>query len=212
MNALNFIAALVDSLVWPVALLALLALLRKEIRSLIPNLSKLRYRELELEFGKRLHELEERVEEQELLPPPDIAATLPSVEGTAEITLPPFDSHGTGVVSSPGVSPVVVRLAPISPRAAIAEAWRGVEHALEDAARRLGQKSGARSSRRIIDSLVEQGLLRRFTPGLIDDLRGLRNQAIHAREIELTAQQALDYADLAARAERMIRLAHEERQ
>lgn len=57
-----FIAAIVDSLVWPVVILSVLFLLRKPLADLLPFLSKLKYGDLELEFAGKIKALKEEVD------------------------------------------------------------------------------------------------------------------------------------------------------
>ena len=79
--------------------LALILLLRKPIADLILLLTRLKYKDLELEFGRRLAEV--TAEAGEELPPPHPPAPLEAAE---EQTL--------------------VELAKVSPRSAVTEAWR----------------------------------------------------------------------------------------
>lgn len=90
------------------------------------------------------------------------------------------------------------RLAAISPRAAVTEAWRQVEVAL----RQLAQERGFRerqSPRSIARTLADEGVISPSTMGLLDELRTLRNEAVHAEDVDLSPTDALEYSDLAER-------------
>src|SRR5271157_6230693 len=112
MDWLNFLTNIVASLAWPCTIIIIIFLMRKPIRDLLPLLQRLKYKEFELEFGKRVEEVKEEIE-----------TALP---GEAQRILP-----------SQEVEPLV-KLAEISPSAAVLESWRSVEHAAIEAAQRLG--------------------------------------------------------------------------
>lgn len=90
------------------------------------------------------------------------------------------------------------RLAAISPRAAVTEAWRQVEVALRQFAQERGLRD-RQSTWRIAQELTDQGVLSPSTMGLLDDMKTLRNEAVHAQELDLSPADALEYADLAQR-------------
>ncbi len=110
MNWLEFFASIIGSLVWPALLIALLIVLRKPLADLIPLLQRLKFKEIELEFRRRVEDVSAEVAEE-----------LPQVAAAA---VPPELA-------------AVARMAEISPRAAVLEAWRTVENAAIEAARRL---------------------------------------------------------------------------
>ena len=58
MNWLQFIAALIDSVAWPTAIVVLVIVLRTQIRSLLATLTSLKYKGLELDFGRELKKVE----------------------------------------------------------------------------------------------------------------------------------------------------------
>lgn len=51
MDALTFVAAVIDSLAWPATLLASLFLLRKPLARVLPMLRRVRYKDVDVEFG-----------------------------------------------------------------------------------------------------------------------------------------------------------------
>lgn len=94
--------------------------------------------------------------------------------------------------------PKLERLAAISPRAAITEAWRNVEVALRDQARQRGYPEGE-NVWRVSERLAEEGVISPSTRDLVSDMRHLRNEAVHADEVEVNPAEALEYTDLAQR-------------
>jgi hypothetical protein len=177
---LTFSSQLVGSLAWPVVVLGCVLLLRRSVLSLLPTLRSAKYGGLELEFGKRLMELESK------------AAT----SGLPEPTERP-----AWVYESPDdwtFGEYIERLAPISPRMAIVEAWRSVEMALRGAARSTGPNS-PRDLMTIAAQLQSEGALPINAVTMLNDLRKLRNQAVHANEMALEPDQAIEFARIAER-------------
>lgn len=172
MDILSFIASIVRSLAWPLFLLVLVLFLRKPLKDLIPLLQRLKYKDLELEFGRRVEEVRA-----------EVARELPQ---TAHRILP-----------GPEIS-AITKLAEISPRSAVLEAWLNVEHAALEAANRLGADLGASQTYQAIRFLERSDKLDRSLVSLMRDLRGLRNEAAHAPEFALGKAAALQYAESAA--------------
>ena len=56
MDRLTFVAELVAALAWPVTVLACVLLLRGFVTALVPLLRKLKYSDLELQFGREVAE------------------------------------------------------------------------------------------------------------------------------------------------------------
>ncbi|MBT1065130.1 hypothetical protein KJY73_16175 [Bowmanella sp. Y26] len=60
MDWMQFIVDLLDKLVWPLVVLFVVSLLRKPLTQLVPLMKKLKYKELELEFGRELKAVSEQ--------------------------------------------------------------------------------------------------------------------------------------------------------
>lgn len=168
MDILEFIASLTGSLAWPLALIAIFLALRKPLRDLLPFLQELKIREFEIEFGRRVDEV------------------------TAEVARElPADEKQTFATPLPDQ---IFRLAQISPRAAVLEAWRAVEASALEAARRLGAELSAGQSYQAIRFLERNEKADRDLVSLLRDLKGLRNEAAHVPEFSLSTSAALEYA------------------
>lgn len=173
MTALEFIADLVSSLAWPASLVLIALIFREPLRNLIPLLRRLKYRELEIDFDRRLEDLGEVAEELE--PAPEAAALPPST---------------------------VAELAKVSPRSAVIESWRAVEHAAVDLAHERGVDLADHYSRnpfRVIRALEKSQTISPSTSSAIHELRSLRNDAAHAPEFSLGPDSALAYDAMARR-------------
>ena len=57
MDLLEFISGLISSLSWPLAIVVVLLLFRKGLTAQLPNLTKLRIRDFEIEFNKELRKI-----------------------------------------------------------------------------------------------------------------------------------------------------------
>jgi len=73
MDWLTFIAAIVKALAWPLTVLGVFAVLRRPLLGLIPLVARLKFKDLELDFGRRLAEV--RAEAESLPGVPSAAPT-----------------------------------------------------------------------------------------------------------------------------------------
>lgn len=171
MDWLTFIAQLVTALAWPLSLVVAALLFRKPLIELIPALRRLRFKEFELEFGRELLEAERRA-----------------------IIIRP--SPVTQQVDRTAVPERLQQIAAVSPAAAIIESWRDLEAAAADATARRGI-SVVGGSWQLFEALKSQGVLNSTQAAILDNLRNLRNKAVHAPEGNLAVEQALRYAEIA---------------
>ncbi len=177
MDTLSFIAALVQALAWPVTVVLVLLILRQPLAQLIPLLQRLRYRDLELDFGRQVQQL--AVEIQRELP-----GESPARNGQRHLM-----AH-------------FARLAPVSPRAVVLEAWLALEEAAVEAGKRHQLPLSSRDAKSPIllaQALGTARILDEPKQQLFDRLRNLRNAAAHAPVLALDEESALDYAESALR-------------
>jgi hypothetical protein len=102
------------------------------------------------------------------------------------------------------------KLAEISPRAAVLEAWRAVENEAietvrEEVRRQKGHEPAILLPNNALRHLERSEWLDRQTLAIIKDLRSLRNQAAHAPEFVLGSDSALEYGAVAYRIARMLK-------
>lgn len=177
MDGLTFVVELIKALAWPGATLLIVFLLREQLRGLLPLLTKLKYKDLEVVFGR---EAAEARADADALPAP----------------------AGQQTVALPSVSAEVGRLLAISPRSAVMESWRELENSARQAAIRhnVAQPAVATTSpTKIAKLLGAYHILDPSQIGLFHDLRALRNQAAHAPEFVLEEDAARDYIEAASR-------------
>lgn len=176
MDWLTFIAAVVSATAWPAAVLIIFLVIRKPLLELIPLLQRLRYGDIEIDFGREVDDLLQ-----------DMRRALPPVRQSAERS--PLQDN-------------LLELARISPRAVVLEAWVELERSAIDAARRhqLNLRSKEQRSPLLLgNALVEAGLLDENQQEIFYRLRNLRNAAAHASEFAFDADSALEYAQVASR-------------
>jgi hypothetical protein len=177
MNVLAFIASLVSSLAWPVAVVLIVFMFRHSLARLIPGLQRLKYKDVELEFGRQVAEAK-----QEL--------------GTPAAPALPAPSAGKRL-SPAATSPALYfrSLADVSPRAAILEAWLGFELAANQASQKL-ELGGSRplQMRELFETLKDRGLLTESEVDALIRLRALRNQVVHGPEPDLSPDVIAQYS------------------
>ena len=171
----NFVK-FIEALAWPVAVLILAFGFRTELRKVLNRISKIKYKELEATFDKDLSQVENHTKlytqaEEKLL-----AETPAENSGYAQL----------------------LRIAEVSPRASITEAWRKLESAVDQLAAGMGMDAKSpMSGIKAIRSLIQK---EHVNPSLLEDfnrLRKLRNQAAHAEEFDISQTESERYAALA---------------
>ena len=63
MDWLQFLASIIGSLAWPLALVVIVLILRRQLVDILRRLKRLKYGEAEAEFGEKLEEVEEDIAE-----------------------------------------------------------------------------------------------------------------------------------------------------
>lgn len=180
MDWLTFTSKVIEALAWPATLLALLWMIRKELPQVARALRKLKYKDVELEFGVGAKELVD-----------DVKAVIPQEQPKLDLKI--------GLTTRSDAQARLDALAAVAPRAAILEAWLLVESAAVDATRRIGLSPSVPTSeaRNPINALRGNGLLRPRQLGIFEKLRKLRNEAAHAADAEFSPEATRSYIDSA---------------
>lgn len=174
MSWLEFIAKIIDSLVWPAFILFVLYILRGELPAIARSLKKLRYKDLELEFEKSAQEIVEKAK-----------SSLPETSKTIQLSGQSQDELIDRLVS----------ISELAPRSAILESWLVVEAAAVDVARKKGISTfkSHPGPMRLRDYLVKGDLLNKDQQGVFEQLRNLRNEAVHVADADFTQKAVYDY-------------------
>lgn len=172
----SFIASMIDSLAWPAVVCYTVWLFHEKLGALLPRLTKLKHNDTELEFSEGVRELEEQVSQPIELPEPTVQSSDLSEQ---------FD--------------FLQKLAHISPRAAILEAWRNVETSAAKAAAKAYPELEPRNLRGPARPmrLLEGKVLSKEELRQISGLRRLRNMAAHHDEFDLGGHPIEAYIDIA---------------
>ena len=162
-----------EVLVWPIAVLVMVYWLRRPLGELIPYLQKLKYKELEIEFNRDLERLRERTRETET-----------KGQEAAEVTSEDY---------------YLEEVRKTSPRNGILESWLALEstaiatvqvYKLIEPDRRVDVRSA-------IDALRNAGVLSEQDTNNFDELRRLRNTAVHELSNQLSEAEAARFMEIA---------------
>ncbi|QIB65732.1 hypothetical protein [Kineobactrum salinum] len=173
MNFLEFIASLVDSLAWPGVVCVFLWTFQERIGSLLPRLVRFKHKDTELEFSEAIERLE-RIEQ-------------PAIEG-AVYEAEPNEQYLE-----------LLKIAEISPRAAVMEAWIKVETSAARAAVRAFPELDEKMLRGPAQPLrlLEKKVLNKNETNELRELRRLRNMAAHHEDFDLEGRPIEAYIDIA---------------
>jgi len=177
MDALQFSSSVIRSLAWPAVVLTVLIMLKGEIVALIARIKKLKLKDAELEFEQQIREIEIQVA--------PIAKRVPAPDTAGSERIAQLDR--------------LYEMADISPRAAVVEGWLQVESALAAVASKVeGLEKNRRSipSSSLLNILKDRGLIEPPILVGLEQMRRLRNRAIHATDFDLSAEGARKFLDL----------------
>jgi hypothetical protein len=173
---------LVSALAWPLTVIIVALMFRQEIRKIASRLSTLSYGDMKAEFEKDLHKLEREVKE------------LPIKEASTKVDHQKKDSKTLDSYER------LSRIAEISPRAAIMEAWRDIEVTTKQVTDAYGISTNSQiSGVKAIRELVRQHLLPEGVVTVYEQMRRLRSRAAHAPDFTITSEEAKRYIDTAYR-------------
>ena len=179
MSKLEFISQIISSLAWPLTVILILFLLRKQIANLFPNLRKFKYKDIELDFSAQTSKIAARAQ--------------------IELPLPKLQAYGTG---TPSIESKRQRLIDLSPRSAILEEWIELEAAATYAIKRYNpdmKSSRIKSAIQIGAALQGLEILNNKQLAIFHDLRNLRNAAAHAANFNVAKDTVEEYIETAGR-------------
>lgn len=183
MNWFQFFSSLVASLAWPATILVLALTLRSPVTRVLLTLTRLKYKDLELDFGRELRQLEAQAKSIEVQP--EQAKPLPPTQRGAMQLLAEAE-----------------RLAQEFPGPAVAVGWQAVEDELQSAVMRLAISPGYpphNSSLKNAELLLQQRAVNDNTIDLLKRMRNLRNMAVHGTRGagNITTDEAIEFIALA---------------
>jgi hypothetical protein len=168
----QFVASMFGSLAWPLAVVALAAIFKDQIREKLVQIKKFGAAGVNFEIAEQVKEVQEAGEAVEL-------------EQAGE----PRDA----TVLDPGL----INLAKSFPEAAVLQSFKGVEAVLLRIRQRLPDDKPHRNLNEVLKALADDGQISQNVITLFQSLRQARNTAAHAKDersmapgeaIELTGQ------------------------
>lgn len=176
MDWLTFISKIVETIAWPAVAIFVFFGLKDKVLELFPILRKLKYKDLEAEFGEGVREVSKKL--------PPAAEEAPNNKVSNE----PSSRREQ-----------LQRLAETAPRAAVLEAWLQVEHAAQRLVTRaeVADRSLRMASPTTMRTYLEKtGVLSEQQRDSFNQLRSLRNKVVHFVEVSLPLDEVLEYVDL----------------
>lgn len=165
MNWYSFISSVIDSLAWPVASVVIVVMIKKPLSTLLPMLRNVKYKDLELDFGKELKKAEDKAKQ-----------TLPAESKPKFTEKKPRERNSVQIIKE------AERLFEEFPASAVAVAWSAVEVELMEAISRTASPPDYPpflSALRNAMYLKEAEYLSNDKIDLIKRMTNLRNIAVH---------------------------------
>ncbi|MCA2933345.1 MAG: hypothetical protein ING36_14005 [Burkholderiales bacterium] len=176
---MDYFVEIVKATAWPTSIIWLGYMFREEVRLLLGRLSSMKYGEVEARFGKELAEAE---------------------VGAQKLGIPKSESTQLNLKQKEQL----FRIAEVSPRAAIVEAWTLIETAAAKKGLTSGTTIPRTNPKMIVEYLNSSGKFSAESLGLIEQLRRIRNQASHLPDFAITQNEAERYLELAAQSASVI--------
>ncbi|GCF88138.1 hypothetical protein [Shewanella sp. M-Br] len=178
MDWLTFFSSIINALAWPATLITLLVLIRKQLPQIARSLRRLKYKDIEVEFSETAKAIANEVK-----------AIVPAAQAENKIAGQEKEQ----------VKARLEAIAELAPRAAILESWLQVEAAAADVIRQknLGPSNSYPGPMRLRDSLQKGGVLNNRQLAIFEQLRTLRNEAVHVPEAEFTKAAVSNYIESA---------------
>jgi len=175
MDSLTFTTEMIKILVWPLIVIIIVLLLKKQIIDLITNLKHLKYKDLELEFTRGLQKVNQDID---------------------NVGLPKDKSIGY-------LNDKIIELKNIAKKStleAIVESWILIENKLRELAyTKLEKTPNKYSGVMQLDSLVKQNVIPKEIYSIFKELRIIRNKIVHEGAYNMSISQAESYIDTSFR-------------
>jgi len=176
---MEYAVQIISALAWPLTVIIVSIMFRHEAKQIVARLSSLSYGEVKAEFKHDLMKIENAVDALDI--------------GTAN-SGPQEQQNGESLSSYERL----LRIAEISPRAAIMEAWRDIEVTTKKVTDAYGISVGGQiAGVKAIRELVRRGLLPESVVPIYERMRRLRSRAAHAADFAIDPEEAERYIDTA---------------
>lgn len=178
MDWLTFFSNTISALAWPATLTILLILVRKQLPQIASSLRRLKYKDIEVEFSEAAKAIAN-----------EISTAVPTAESAENIA--GLEKHA--------IKTRLEAIAELAPRAAILESWLQVETAAADVIQKSypGALTSYPGPLRLREGLQKVGILNNHQLALFEQLRALRNEAVHVPDAEFTKAAVANYIESA---------------
>jgi len=170
----TFFSNIVTAIAWPATAVFVIWLFKDAIVSILPSISKIKHKETEIEFAKKVEELKQESD-------PTLDVNLLTRGGKQEFQF-------------------LMRLAEISPRSAVLESWRKLESAAASVIARIYpelDKMKIAPTVQLGSLLERKGIMSPKEAKEFEELRRLKNNAAHAVDFDLQGRPIESYLDIA---------------
>lgn len=173
----TFIVELMKAVAWPSVVVLVLSQFRESIANLMPRLEKFKHKDTEIEFSNSITRMETEISADE-----DVIAIAQ-----------------TRPIGEQEQDKLLFKLAELSPRSAIIEAWRFLELSAIKAIARAYPDIPAPHllNSKQMKGLMSDELLSEREYRDFEELRRLRNMAAHSENFDLSGRPAESYVDVA---------------
>ncbi|MBN2595375.1 MAG: hypothetical protein JXR82_01155 [Marinifilaceae bacterium] len=194
METKEFILGLIKALIWPVTILVIILLLRKQIKNLLNQLKSFKIKDAEFNFEKEIQAVKSQ------------AKALTKQDNTDK-TIDDYIQREDKKLKR------LIELAELSPRGAILETWIELEeNILEAGERNLTGCTAAPSNinknsthGKIMKDFNERGFISNHYLELYYGLKRIRNEAVHVQDKELSYQVCIEFINMAFELKRKLK-------
>ncbi len=176
MQIFEHIVQLLSAISWPATVLIIFYGFRRQLTSVLPGLRRFKAGPVEAEFEKEI----EQISNEQM-------RHLQNTLSSSQEALTRKDE--------------LAKIAQVSPRTAIIDAWHGIEFTLKKAIlQRLGGNSpppNISSPISMIRELAKEGCLDTSDVSLLHELKGIRNQIMYLPDFEPSYKSVIKFVELA---------------
>jgi len=191
-DLLDIFIRFVDVVIWPLVVFLLAYILRTNIQQLLNRISRLSYKDLQVELREELGAAERKSKSIRITPGP-VEIGLGTSGPTVKIK--PIES--TKSVADERME-LIRDLAEISPRSAVMMSWEQIKLTTFEIAEAFGIPfQRRRPVDDIVGKLVEHGIIDESFFGVYKPLHNLRNKVSHVHDASISEDDAERYVNLA---------------
>lgn len=181
MNILEFISSIIKSLVWPALIFFIIYRFSDPLKEMILNISRLKFKDLDVTFSKALDKIEEKAEDAGLI----------------------IEQYSERKILQRTPEQLINEAAELSsnyPEASILLAWQSVELSMSnlmDKIPHIESNIAPSNSYNMMKNLVSKQIIDGNTFDMLNDMRMLRNKTSHVASESIAPSSAQKYVSLA---------------